>query len=409
MAELRVASEPALDQVHRAELQELRSLFGRDWSKMALAMAGWTVLAVTGTTTAFISMQGDDLGLWLRIFQRMIVYYCVWALIAPFVYRLVVAYPFTAWRAPGLVLLHGGCFVVIAGVIPFVAHGDEWREWLFGQYAVGAHTLSAFTYISLVVGSLLLKYYRLSLIRERKAKEMALRASMLEHQLSVAKIDTLKMQLNPHFLFNALNSIAALIETSNNAEAYRTTELLGGLLRSALDQSRQNLMPLAEELKFVERYVDIEKVRFGDRLGFRSHVAADCLQEPIPTLLLQPIVENSIKHAVAPSNGPIMIEIRATRSDSVLTLEVTDDGPGLQSTAAHGSGYGLLNIEQRLELLFGTDYGFEIKNRRPTGVSVVVQIPRATGIEPAGGRVSKKQHHSGQSLCGRLDFYARNN
>ena len=359
-----------------AAAPELESLVGRDPKRIFIAVAGWTMVAVITSITAFISMRGRTFGDWFSAFRPMLTYYYLWGLISVVMYRIVVRFPFSGERTPWVILLHISFFALITTTMPFLVSGSGWRPWLIGERAVGFHTLTGFVYLFVLTGCELLKHYRLHLKREREAREIELRASLLQNQLSRARIDTLKMQINPHFLFNALNSIGALIETSRNAEAYRTTELLGDLLRTALDQSRENLVPLRRELQFVEQYVAIEKVRFGTRLRFEVDAANECLDENIPALLLQPLVENAIKHAVMPLDRPVTIRLSARLQDERLRLEVADDGPGLSNEDPGEGGLGLDNVRQRLQLLFETDYVQRVTNVAPTGACVVIEIPR---------------------------------
>ena len=197
----------------------------------------WVIVAVIATTTAFIAVQGSEVSHWLRIFSSMLLYYSVWVFVSLLIYRIVDRCAGTpAKRALG-VLLHLLLFTTVALSLPFLVHFNEWPLWLYGARAPGFHTLAVVVYVLNLVGALLIRFYRLSVTRGREAQEARLRSSLLENQLNLARMDALKMQINPHFLFNALNSIAALIETDRKPEAYHATELLGDLLRSALDQS----------------------------------------------------------------------------------------------------------------------------------------------------------------------------
>jgi LytS/YehU family sensor histidine kinase len=215
----------------------------------------------------------------------------------------------------------------------------------------------------------------LSVTRDREAREARLRSSLLENQLNLARMDALKMQVNPHFLFNALNSIAALIETDRNVEAYHTTELLGGLLRSALDQSSDRFLTLQQELEFVERYINVEKVRFGSRITFRVTADEACRATQVPALILQPLIENSIKHAVNRSTAPVAIELYARQSGELLELRLTDNGPGLAADSTAGGGYGLANIHKRLALAYHGAAQLRVENRRDGGVCATLVLP----------------------------------
>jgi sensor histidine kinase YesM len=247
---------------------------------------------------------------------------------------------------------------------------------MYGERAPGFHTLGAFIYMLILVGSVLIRFYRLSVVRDREARDARLRSSLLENQLNLARMDALKMQINPHFLFNALNSIAALIESRRNVEAYHTTELLGDLLRSALDKSSDRMLPLDQEIEFIRRYVDVEKIRFGSRFTFDVSVDPSCAHWNVPALILQPLVENAIKHAVGASADPVAITLDASPTNSQeLEIRLCDDGPGLPGGATGIAGYGLSNVRERLELLYGNDATLDMSNRATGGVCVSLRVP----------------------------------
>lgn len=361
---------------------ESRLFFNRRPGKIALALTGWTVIAIIGATTAFIAFQGQTFGQWLGLFQPMIAYYYTWAIFSLVIYQLVMRIEFTAARAPWIVLVHGGFLSLITLSMPFIVHGQQWRDWLYGERAAGFHFLGLFIYLFILVSCLLLKSYRAGRDQERLARAEALRVSMLENQLSIARMDVLKTQINPHFLFNALNSIGALIETGENQRAYAATELLGGLLRSTLDQSRSEYVPLKEELEFIRCYFELEKIRYGERLNFHITDAAECGDRQVPSLLLQPLVENAIKHAVAPSHDPVSVWLDVVCNQNSLTISISDNGPGFDDKADEntgkdkpGTGLGLANIRQRLQLLYPDRHRLVLSNRDDGGAQVLIEMP----------------------------------
>lgn len=344
---------------------------------LAAVVLAWSIVAVIATTTAFIAIRGDSLSTWLRIFGPMVTYYAVWVAVSLAIYRLVETFSGSAATQLLGVAAHVVLFLVVAVSLPFIVHSDDWRTWLYGDRAAGFHTLAAVIYLLNLTGSFLIRFYRLSVQKDREARDARLRSSLLENQLNLARMDALKMQINPHFLFNALNSIAALIETNRNVEAYDTTELLGGLLRSALDQSSERLLPLEQELEFVRRYVDVEKVRFGSRISFETDIDPDCSQYRVPALVLQPMIENSIKYALNGSAAAVTIDVRARRDGELLLVELSDNGPGLAGNVGNSGGYGLKNVRKRLELLYDDAATLDVANRPTGGVRVTLRIPLA--------------------------------
>lgn len=171
-----------------------------------------------------------------------------------------------------------------------------------------------------------------------------------------AQLAALRYQLNPHFLFNALNSISALIVTKRNQEAELMTEKLSSFLRSSLNADPGELIPLEEELSLTEEYLDIESVRFGDRLDVDVDCTPDACEALIPSFLVQPLVENAIKHGVARSKGPTQIQISGEIADSTLLLKVANCvAPDPAGPAPLHGGVGLANVRNRLEAVYGKD------------------------------------------------------
>lgn len=194
----------------------------------------------------------------------------------------------------------------------------------------------------------------------------------LEARLSRARLDALSAQLNPHFLFNALNSIAEMVHRDADA-ADRMLVDLGALLRHSLDASKQQQIPLREELAALDHYVGIEKVRLGERLRMVREIDLSLLDTRVPHLVLQPLVENAILHAVAQRTTPGEVTVRAIRDQSQLLLEVEDDGG---DCGAHsGSGIGLDNTRARLQFLYGDDQRIEVDARAGGGTRVRLWLP----------------------------------
>ena len=226
-----------------------------------------------------------------------------------------------------------------------------------------------------------------ALLYYRESREREVRAAQLETRLVAAQLKTLQQQLHPHFLFNTLHAISSLMHRDVNA-ADRVLVQLSDLLRITLEHLGQQEVPLGAELDALEKYVDIERTRFADRLVVRFDIQPDTLDTLVPSLLLQPLVENAIKYGVARKSGPGHIDISARRDGDKLRLEVRDDGIGLTEdalTAMH-KGIGVSTTRARLQHLFGADYRFEF-HRLTQGLAVVVALPwRQAG--GGGGDVS---------------------
>jgi len=185
------------------------------------------------------------------------------------------------------------------------------------------------------------------------------------------------MQLNPHFLFNALNSISMLVRGGRSSEAVRMLAGLGDLLRGVLDEERPGEVPLREELDFLRRYLAIEQIR-ADRLEVRMEVAPELMEARVPTLILQPLVENAIRHGISKSSAAGLVEIGAWRENGSLLLSVRDDGPGLSAEGGR-EGVGLANTRARLARMYGDQQGLEMENAEGGGTRVTLRLPHRLG------------------------------
>ncbi len=203
--------------------------------------------------------------------------------------------------------------------------------------------------------------------RERELTELA----------ATAQLAALRAQINPHFLFNSLNSIAQLIhDDPDKAEA--CVERLAALFRYVLNRAEKDFVPLAEELEMVEAYLEIERARFGDRLRVETQIDPQSLRRLIPNLVLQPLVENAIKHGLSPKRGPVTVRIDARLSGALLTLSVRDDGLGMGDgalAAVYERGVGLRNLKDRLERLYGPAHVPEITSSPGGGTQVALRLP----------------------------------
>jgi two-component system LytT family sensor kinase len=207
-------------------------------------------------------------------------------------------------------------------------------------------------------------------------RERELAASQLQGQLAHAQLQALRMQLNPHFLFNALNSISMLVRGGRNPEAVRMLAGLGDLLRGVLEEDRPSEVPLRDELQFLERYLEIEQIRAG-RLKVTMDVAPETMDARVPNLILQPIVENAIRHGIARSSTASLVEIGARRENGSLLLSVRDDGPGVRPQGREG--VGLRNTRARLAGMYGDAQGLELANAEEGGALVTIRLPFLRG------------------------------
>jgi sensor histidine kinase YesM len=214
----------------------------------------------------------------------------------------------------------------------------------------------------------------------QKFRERELRSLELEKHLAEAKLEALQMQLNPHFLFNTLHGISALMHKDVDM-ADRILSRLSDLLRRTLENTGTQEVPLKQELDFLERYLEIERTRFGDRLTVRMHIDPDTLEAQVPNLVLQPLVENAIRHGIEPHAKPGIIELRAQRKNGMLHLQVQDNGAGLAGGQPLEEGIGLSNTRARLQQLYGSAHQFQLRNLTSGGLVVSITIPCRTASE----------------------------
>jgi sensor histidine kinase YesM len=221
----------------------------------------------------------------------------------------------------------------------------------------------------------------------RESEGRALDAAHLETRLVEAQLQSLQRQLHPHFLFNTLNTISGLMRTDVNA-ADLMMDRLGDLLRVTLNSSNVQEVTLREELELLQKYLDIEQTRFGPRLSVRMHVHPEALDARVPNLLLQPLVENAVRHGIAPHSRPGFIVLEAARAGARLRIQVRDSGEGVPADRLTllNQGVGLANTRARLQHLYRADHEFVFSNT-DGGFCVTVAIPFAS--ERAGGEAAR--------------------
>lgn len=314
-------------------------------------------------------------------------YWLIWALWTPFILWCARRFRIEKEKWIQTLPMHVGLALLIAplqeGLWRLVLYlailgrsvsemSTAWPQWR-GNWLVGS--LTSFYKYWLVIGIYYsFDYYGKYRRREQEAIDLQLRAAKLETQLTNARLDALRMQLHPHFLFNTLNAISVLI---NSGEVERANEMLlhlGDLLRVALENEGAREVSLKQELDFLRRYLEIERIRFEDRLTVRMEIDPKTLDAQVPNLILQPLVENAVRHGVAARLMPGQISVTSRRRDSRLVLEVWDDGPGLKDGPVE-EGVGLANTRARLNQHYGDDHRFELGSAREGGLHIALTIP----------------------------------
>lgn len=371
-----------------------RPLSQRAFYKWSLLVGLWSIPGLISTSQLyFLWQQKDSPPLTLRAaLLWQFPPWLLWALITPIVIRLGRRFPLEKGRIGSSVGVHllavlvaaAGHFTVsaicgrLAGQEFYITH--PFVEVVARIFARNIH-LELFTYGGVLAMVHAFEYHR-------RFRERELAAARLETQLAQAELEALKMQLHPHFLFNTLNTVAVLVRKQDTQGSIRMLTGLSDLLRLALENVGRPIVPLKQELDFVDRYLEIEKTRFRDRLAVQMNIEPAVLQAAVPNLILQPLVENAIRHGIAPRAAPGRIEIDARTKDGELHIQIRDDGKGLGSSwdAEACKGMGLRNVRTRLEQLYGPEHRFSIEERAEGGALVSLKLPfRTDAPEPAYG------------------------
>ncbi len=304
----------------------------------------------------------------------------VWALLAPGVFLLGRRFRLErdGWVRAAVIHLVAGSAVALVDLAavtvinqyfgPTVSYVGTFSE-VYPRIVLRYFHFAFIIYWVIVAAAHAIEYYSSS--RDRELEAVTLQAELTEAQLAA-----LRMQLQPHFLFNTLHTIASLVRDGRSEAATDTIARLGELFRRTLGNGQRNEVPLRDELSFIEAYLEIEQTRFADRLAIRFDIDPATLDVRIPTMALQPLVENAIRHGIARDPSAGRIEVRSLPRNGSLRVEVRNDGPAcLQEPTAAGAGLGLRNTQARLSRLYGTGYLLEVLPDLPGGTLAVLEVP----------------------------------
>jgi two-component system, LytTR family, sensor kinase len=356
-------------------------LLKRRWFQACLILGAFTLLGLFDASLSSLyyvhTSKPATMG---KVVALGVADWYLWALLTPFVLALANLLPIRLSTWTFAVPIH---LAVSISLSTFIALFDtlffRWidlpteRVMTFGALLVSITLnkmhLYMFVYWAIIGLSHSLEYYR-------RLRERELQATRLQGQLAQAQLQVLKMQLHPHFLFNTLNTISALIHQDVEV-ADRMIARLGEMLRATLENSGTQLVPLRQELDFIQAYLDIEKARLGDRLVVSLDMDPEVGDALVPNLILQPLVENAIRHGIAPFTKQGRIVVEARRDADRLLVEISDNGPGLGAGNKSNSrvGVGLANTRARLEQLYPTSHRFDIVNGTDHGLVVSLVIP----------------------------------
>ena len=347
------------------------------WRSCGLALLCWTTIGIILGWGLFADNR--DHGNYLPyahyfVWEAAEVY--SWALLTPFLFVFARRYPFDRehWfqRLLQYALFTAGVIMVrpVLTALGWFYRPDQHESFLATVLHLGRKEMTGTIQITVVL--FILSAYQNA---RRESRWRQLREAELESRVSTAELQMLRMQLHPHFLFNSLQAAMVLIH-ENPAAAENVLQRLSELLRVALDDMRSMQVPLKQEIVFLENYVEIQKQRFQERLDVRLEIASDALPIPVPSLLLQPLVENAIHHGIGKNIGSDVIEVTARRHGQDLLLQVKNMASDLGSdTEPSGNGVGLKNTRARLQQMYGDQAFVELTPLSPRGVCATVKLP----------------------------------
>jgi hypothetical protein len=357
--------------------------------KWSVITGVWILLGLIYVAPIYFEVRAEGMGhSFLKVFSWGILQWLAWAPLTPVIIALARRFPLVggSWgrslavHIPAFILfsaLHSAAAVAITLTIkPWANMGSSplsfWPR--FVSRLQGSFGADLLIYGAVVGVCYAIDYYR-------KYREREFVAAQLETQLAQAQLDSLRMQLHPHFLFNTLNGIVGLVRDKKNDTAVTMLVGLSDLLRHALEHSDRQEIELKEELNFIRLYLKIQQMRFSDRLQIQFHIDPETTKALVPNLLLQPLLENALRHGIGGSAAVGSLVIASKKENDRLVIKVTDNGAGLPTDwqLKGSSGIGLANTVARLQQLYGENHRFNIQNRDEGGVEVEIAFPFHTG------------------------------
>lgn len=342
---------------------------GKTW---VYIIGGWTIFGLSSFAVCLLAdaATGESPAPWPRVLQYSLGAAWIWAALTPAALWAARKATFVPGRRMRSALMHG---LIGSGFVAVSVTLQSGLADLTGIYTSGSSLIlprvenSLLAYGALLTLGQAARYFRLSQTRQVHASE-------LEARLTKTHLQLLRLQLQPHFLFNTLNTVAELVHTDPDTADQMITRL-GRLLRLSLDHAGHQVVPLRQEIDFLRMYVEIEQVRFQDRLQIVWNLAPDTLDAAVPTLLWHPVLENAIRHGVTPLAGRGRIVIASHRDAGDLVLEIRDNGQGLPPGGVPREGVGLRNIRERVSQLYGSRARFALAPAAGGGTVATLRLP----------------------------------
>jgi len=351
-------------------------------TRWILILCAWTIVGLLFAVRriVLVKVQGIHVS-WVTVGALELVYWFVWAAYTPLVIGLAKRFPLTGPRFVPHIAIHTITSLMMAPVVSvtehFLSRGLLWSAHITDPGVLRLLPPFAVSFLSMSFTGMLTYWLVVGLYQSihfyQAAMERQTIAAQLETQLSHAELENLKSQLHPHFLFNSLHTIGILMQEDVDAASHLLV-CLGDLLRMALER-RENEITLQSELEFVGKYLEIEQTRFHDRLKVHMDVPSDLLAVYVPSLALQPLVENAIKHGISVDSAAGRLEIVAKRHNGRVWLCVRDDGPGPAPGSRLRFGVGLTNIQSRLKQLYGDESSLELIGGNGQGCEAIITLP----------------------------------
>lgn len=341
----------------------------------------WMIFGIINSYKSYHFDYGNNAEVmgWERVYLFTTLFWLYWFFITPVIIYLTKKFPLSQKNflrnfsihllgSILVVLFHQFITGILCNVILVIYYLPVFDKWLYRLTHLDSSIFGILIYWVILGSYLAIDYYR-------KLQKEELRNLKLEKRLAETQLKALKMQLHPHFLFNVLNSISTLILSGDNKSANKMLTMLSDFLRMTIEEKGVSKIPLHQEIAFIKKYLDMQMIRFSDKLDIKMEFDESLMNTPVPNFILQPIVENAIHHAIMPFNKQGILTLKTFRANGDLILQVEDNGPGIKNLSSEiTKGIGIKNTRERLEQLYG-EKRFEFKNKSEGGLSVSLRIP----------------------------------
>lgn len=347
--------------------------------RVAIVVGIWTLVGLVSASQVWLASQSmGHAASFGAVVLWTVPVWLAWALLTPVVIGLARRFPLERGRLGASLPVH-----ILAAVVLALIHLAWWLAWTqwVSPYALAERSVaemmwlyvqSRFNVSFLLYWAVIGTWYATAYSRRWRQSE--LEASRLEARLAQVQLDALRAQVHPHFLFNTLHAISSLVARDPEGARHMLARL-GDMLRLTLEREAVQEIPLRDELEYVEVYLDIEQTRFGDRLRVDFDVDPSVLNARVPNLILQPLVENAIRHGIARLEGPGRLGLSVRGDDGVLSFRIENDAPPGALESPRSGGLGLRNARDRLERLYGDGQRLDLQRRKDGGVVATLEVP----------------------------------